>query len=75
MVLNPDATEQVRTVLTSLHGKEVGGETYASEMAAFGDQLDDQHVAAVINHTRTTRENYARTVTASHAAKVPAGAQ
>jgi len=75
VVLNPDATEQIRTVLTGLHGKEIGGETYASEMPAFGDQLDDQHIAAVINYTRTSWGNRAPTITASDVAKVRAGAK
>jgi mono/diheme cytochrome c family protein len=75
VVLNPDATEQIHTVLTGLHGKEIKGESYASEMPAFGDQLDDQHVAAVINHTRTSWGNHAPTITAADVAKVRAGAK
>ncbi len=75
VVLNPDPTEQIHIVLTGLHDKEIEGETYASEMPAFGDQLDDQHIAAVINHTRTSWGNHAPTITAAEVAKVRAGAQ
>jgi len=72
VVLNPDATEQIRTVLGGLHEKEIGGVTYASEMPSFGDQLDDQHIAAVINHTRTSWGNRAPTVTPADVAKIRA---
>ncbi len=72
VVLNPDATEQIHIVLRGLHGKEIGGVTYASEMPSFAAQLDDEHVAAVINHTRTSWGNHAPTISPPDVAKVRA---
>lgn len=72
VVLNPDATEQIHIVLRGLHGKEIGGVTYASEMPSFAAQLDDEHIAAVINHTRTSWGNHAPTISPPDVAKVRA---
>lgn len=75
VVVAPDATEQIRILLAGLHGKEIGGVAYASEMPAFGGQLDDERVAAVINHTRTSWGNRAPTVTPQEVAKIRATLQ
>jgi cytochrome c oxidase cbb3-type subunit 2 len=72
VVLAPDASEQIKAILHGLYGKEIGGVSYASEMPAFGDQLNDEQVAAVVNHTRTSWGNQAPTVTAAEVAKTRA---
>jgi mono/diheme cytochrome c family protein len=62
VVLAADPAEHVRTVLQGLQGKTIGGVTYTSQMPAFGNQLNDEQVAAVINHERTSWGNAAPTV-------------
>ncbi len=63
VVTAEDPTEHVRIVLQGLQGKAINGVTYASPMPAFGKQLNDKQVAAVINHERTSWGNTAPTIT------------
>ena len=57
-----DPSEHITTVLHGLHGKTIGGVTYAAAMPPFGPQLKDEDVAAVINHERSSWGNRAPTV-------------
>ena len=58
-VQSTDPSEHVKTVLHGLHGKTISGVTYAAAMPAFGPQLTDEDVAAVINHERSSWGNHA----------------
>jgi len=62
IVIAPDPTEHIRTVLRGLSGKTIGGVTYAAAMPAFADQLTDDEVAAVLSHERNSWGNQARPV-------------
>jgi len=53
-VQSSDPSEHVQTVLHGLHGKTINGVAYAATMPAFGTQLTDDDVAAVINHERSS---------------------
>ena len=65
IVQSPDPTEHIRTVLNGTRGSVIGGVSYASPMPAFKDILNDDDVAAIINHERTSWGNAAPTVSAS----------
>jgi mono/diheme cytochrome c family protein len=55
-----EPTRLVRIVLDGLEGPiEVGGVTYSGVMPAWGKQLDDFEVAAVVTHVRTSFGNAA----------------
>jgi mono/diheme cytochrome c family protein len=58
-VKSKDPSEHLRTVLHGLHGKTIGGVTYAAVMPPFGPQLNDAEVAAVVNHERSSWGNEA----------------
>lgn len=58
-----DPSEHVDIVLHGLHGREIGGVAYVSPMPAFGDQLSDDQIAAVVNYQRTSFGNDAPLVT------------
>jgi len=53
VVTAKDPKGQVATVLHGLHGKRIGGATYAAQMPAFS-QLSDEDIAAIIDHERTS---------------------
>ena len=59
MVTSADPTEHIRTVLRGLSGKAIGGVAYASAMPAFADQLNDEELAAVLSHERTSWGHHA----------------
>jgi mono/diheme cytochrome c family protein len=63
-----DASEHIDIVLHGLLGKEIGGVAYVSPMPAFGGQLSDEQIAAVINHQRTSFGNHAPLVAAEEVA-------
>lgn len=63
VVIAEDPTEHIRIVINGLQGKAINGVTYAAPMPAFGAQLDDKQLAAVINHERSSWGNAAPTVT------------
>lgn len=63
VVLAEDPAEHIRIILNGLQGKAINGVTYASPMPAFGSQLDDKQIAALINYERTSWGNSAPTVT------------
>ena len=54
VVTAADPTEHIHTVLRGLSGKTIGGVAYASAMPAFADQLNDEELAAVLSHERTS---------------------
>jgi len=64
VVLNPDPTEQIETILNGAHGRSIGGTTYPSAMPPFGAALNDADVADIINHERTSWGNQGKPVTA-----------
>jgi len=50
-LVNADRAYPVRVVLFGLEGEiEVEGKKYKGTMTAFGDQLQDDEIAAVLNH-------------------------
>jgi mono/diheme cytochrome c family protein len=59
-------------VLEGLHDKEIGGVKYTAPMPAFGAQLNDAQVAAVVNHERSSWGNQAPNVTVEDVAKIRA---
>lgn len=63
VVLADNPTEHIRIVLQGLQGKASNGVNYSSAMPAFGGQLDDKQLAAVINHERASWGNSAPVVT------------
>lgn len=68
VVIADDPAEHIRIVLQGLQGKAINGVSYSSPMPAFGSQLDDEQIAAVINHERSSWGNKAPTVTAEDVA-------
>lgn len=70
VVIDEDPTDHITIVLQGLQGKTINGTAYASPMTAFASILDDDEVAAVINHERTSWGNSAPTITAEDVAKI-----
>ncbi len=71
-VLADDPAEHLSTILHGVHGKTINGQTYSSPMPPFGGQLDDEQVADIANHERTSWGNAARHVTPADVAKIRA---
>ena len=65
VVLNSDPTKQIETILNGLHGQNVGGTTYATEMPPFAKLLNDAQIADIINHERSSWGNNSKPVTAN----------
>ncbi|MCZ6872519.1 MAG: cytochrome c [bacterium] len=63
VVTAQDPKAHIRIVLYGLKDKSIDGVAYASPMPAFGKQLRDKDVAAVVNHERRSWGNNAPTVT------------
>jgi cytochrome c oxidase cbb3-type subunit 2 len=63
VVVAKDPGEHVRVILSGLSGRTIGGVAYPGAMPAWGDQLSDEEVAAVIDHERTSWGNQAPLVT------------
>ena len=59
-----DPTEHINVVLHGLQGRTVGGTTYSAQMPAFGPQLSDAEIAAVIDFERTSWGNHGTPVSA-----------
>jgi mono/diheme cytochrome c family protein len=68
VVTAPGAEVHVLTVLNGLQGKIIGGVAYASPMPAFGTQLSDEEIAAVVNHERKSWGNRAPITTVAEVA-------
>jgi cytochrome c oxidase cbb3-type subunit II len=58
-----DPTEHIKVVLHGLEGRPVGGTSYSVQMPAFGPQLNDREIAAVINYERSSWGNHGTPVT------------
>jgi nitrite reductase (NO-forming) len=65
-----DPTEHIITVLNGKQGSIIGGIKYASPMPAFKDVLNDDDLAAVLNHERTSWGNEAPTVRGADVARL-----
>jgi nitrite reductase (NO-forming) len=72
VVLNPDPTEQIETILNGAHGRSIGGTTYPSAMPPFGSALGDADIADIANHERTSWGNQGKPVTADQVKAVRA---
>ena len=68
VVTATDPAEHIEIVLHGLQGKSIGGVAYASPMPAFGGQLTDEQIAAVVNHERTSWGNDAPLVSPAEVA-------
>lgn len=69
VVTGKDADAHIKIVLKGLSGKAIAGKKFAAQMPAFGSQLSDAQIAAVIDHERTSWGNNAPTVTPGQVAK------
>jgi nitrite reductase (NO-forming) len=65
VVLNPDATHQIQTILYGLHDKEIDDTVYPTPMPPFGSVLNDAQIADIINHERSSWGNQGKPVTAA----------
>ncbi|MEZ5492068.1 MAG: c-type cytochrome [Gammaproteobacteria bacterium] len=65
VVLDDDPKEHILAVLEGVADKVIDGVPYASPMPGFAAMLNDEEVAAVVNHERTQWGNRAPTVTAN----------
>ena len=65
-----DPTEHINVVLHGLQGRAVGGMTYSAQMPAFGPQLSDEEIAAVIDFERTSWGNHGTPISAQQVAAV-----
>lgn len=63
VVNGKDADVHIRIVLHGLSGAAIGGKKYAAQMPAFGPQLSDAQIAAVVDHERTSWGNNGATIT------------
>lgn len=70
VVTAKDPTRHIRIVLFGVEHKTINGVQYAADMPAHKDSLDDQQIAAVVNHERTSWGNSAPTVTPQEVAKI-----
>jgi len=63
IVNGSNADAHIKIVLRGLSGKIINGTHYATQMPAFGAQLNDAQIAAVVDHERTSWGNHGPTVT------------
>lgn len=63
VVLADDASEHIDIVLNGLKDKVISGVSYSSPMSGFGALLNDEEVAAVVNHERSQWGNDAVKIT------------
>ncbi|QEA38231.1 cytochrome c [Pistricoccus aurantiacus] len=68
LVLAEDPGEHIDTILHGAQGRTIDGTEYASPMPGFADQLDDDQIAAIVNHERTSWGNDAPAATAEDVA-------
>jgi mono/diheme cytochrome c family protein len=69
VVTSNDADKHVKIVLHGLSGQAIKGTKYAGQMPAFGSQLSDQQIAAVVDHERTSWGNQATTIAPEQVAR------
>ena len=67
-VLAEDPAEHIKAILDGVAGKVIEGIAYPAPMPAFGSLLNDEEVAAVVNHERTQWGNRAPEVSAADVA-------
>lgn len=68
---NGSADKQITIVLKGLSGPiKVKGQTYNGQMAAFGDRLSDDQIAAIVTYERTSWGNTGGAVTAADVKKL-----
>jgi hypothetical protein len=72
VVTGPDADAHIDIVLFGLSGRTIKGVAYAATMPAWGSQLSDEEIAAIINYERSAWGNSADTVTPEQVAAVRA---
>ncbi len=65
-----DPTEHILTVLNGKQSSIIGGVHYASPMPAFKGSLNDDDLAAIVNHERTSWGNAAPVVQATDVARL-----
>ena len=65
-----DPTEHIITVLNGKQGSIIGGVKYASPMPAFKEILNDDDLAAILNHERTSWGNAAPIVRVADVARL-----
>lgn len=70
VVNSEDASRHIEVVLFGAQGSTIDGVKYVTPMPAWGEQLSDEEVAAVINHERASWGNTGTLVTASDVADV-----
>ena len=70
VVTAADPTRHIEVVLFGASGSTIGGQRYTSPMPPWASLLNDEQVAAVINHERTSWGNAAPTVSAADVAAV-----
>ncbi len=64
-----DAGAHVKIVLRGLSGKSINGVHFSAQMPAFGSQLTDAEIAAVVDHERTSWGNHGPIITPGQVAK------
>jgi nitrite reductase (NO-forming) len=72
VVLNPDPSKQISTILHGLHGENVGGAVYQTPMPPFAGTLSDADIADIVNHERSSWGNQGEPVTAEQVKAVRA---
>jgi mono/diheme cytochrome c family protein len=72
VVLSPDPTKQIETILQGLHGENVGGTVYQTPMPPFAGTLNDADIADIANHERSSWGNQGKPVTADQVKAVRA---
>lgn len=73
VVLDPDPTQQIKSVLFGLHGPiKVNGQEYNGFMPPFGDGLSDTDIANLINYERSSWGNDGKHMTPDQAAALRA---
>ena len=70
VVTSDDSTRHIETVLYGAQGSTINGVEYITPMPAWGQQLSDEEVAAVINHERSSWGNSSASITPQEVAKV-----
>ena len=68
VVNKDDPAKQIRTVLHGLSGQTVGGTKYDVAMPPFADVINDQQIADIIDHERSSWGNHGKLITAKDVA-------
>lgn len=72
VVTSADAAAHAQIVLFGLSGRAINGVQYAAQMPAWGGQLSDEEIAAIMNYERTAWGNSAPPTTVQAVAAVRA---